>query len=184
MKTATHVFAALLCTLPSAAIAGDVFNVVLRVDGRSEQHLRKARADRQEYTLTLEAPPRVTVLSRALVADDLKFSDYETSAYKGPTRLPHFNGRDRAHRLFRTRLTDGLKQGPDFAGHYTVISIGCGMGKRSLYIGDNRTGQIFEFSDMCSGGEYKYELQASYYLKSRLIALRWVDYENDACWSE
>lgn len=58
------------------AIAGDLFNVVLRVaDGSVEDHsqnmtsaqceaaletFRKARAAGQQYTLTLEEPPRVT----------------------------------------------------------------------------------------------------------------------------
>jgi hypothetical protein len=46
-------------------------------------------------------------------------------------------------RLYRTRLREGAKQAPNFAGHYTIIEIGCGAATRCPAILDAQTGQVF-----------------------------------------
>lgn len=46
-------------------------------------------------------------------------------------------------RLFRTALREGAKQPPNFAGHYTIIEIGCGAGTRCPAILDAQTGKVF-----------------------------------------
>jgi len=46
-------------------------------------------------------------------------------------------------RLFRTVLREGAKQPPNFAGHYTIIEIGCGAGTRCPAILDAETGKVF-----------------------------------------
>ena len=71
------------------------------------------------------------------------FDQFRTSIYKGPTRLPDFRGRDRQFADYRTRIRDGLKAGPNFADHYTVIQFGCGTGCSCVYVADNRTGKVF-----------------------------------------
>jgi hypothetical protein len=45
-------------------------------------------------------------------------------------------------RRYRTRLTEGAKEGPNFAGHYTVVEWGCGSPCWQFAIIDARTGQI------------------------------------------
>ncbi|WP_262568854.1 hypothetical protein [Agrobacterium tumefaciens] len=52
--------------------------------------------------------------------------------FSGKTVMPDFRGRDREFNSFRTRIRDGMRQGPNFAGRYTLIQIGCGTGAHSL----------------------------------------------------
>jgi hypothetical protein len=44
--------------------------------------------------------------------------------------------------LFRTRLREGAKKGPNFAGKYTIIGWGCGTGCTVLAVVDATTGRV------------------------------------------
>ena len=44
---------------------------------------------------------------------------------------------------FVTRITEGAKEGPNFAGHYTLISWGCGTECQSGVVVDAQTGAIY-----------------------------------------
>jgi hypothetical protein len=46
-------------------------------------------------------------------------------------------------RMFRTNLRNGAKEGPNFAGHYTVVVWGCGTSCLSFAIVDARTGRVY-----------------------------------------
>ena len=46
-------------------------------------------------------------------------------------------------RLYRTVIREQAKLGPDFAGHYTIIRIGCGAGTVCLAVTDARTGKVY-----------------------------------------
>jgi len=46
-------------------------------------------------------------------------------------------------KTFRTVLRDGEKGGPNFAGHYTVVTFGCGISCLRLAIVDARNGNVF-----------------------------------------
>jgi hypothetical protein len=46
-------------------------------------------------------------------------------------------------RLFRTMLREGAKKGPNFAGHYTVVTWGCGSDCRMIAVVDARTGRVY-----------------------------------------
>ncbi len=46
-------------------------------------------------------------------------------------------------RLFRTMLREGAKRGPNFAGHYTVVTWGCGSDCRMVAVVDARTGRVY-----------------------------------------
>jgi hypothetical protein len=66
--------------------------------------------------------------------------------YPAPT---HFTGRPAppqlltpSARLFRTRIRQAATQGPNFAGHYTIATWGCGSSCRSLALIDAKTGQV------------------------------------------
>ena len=45
--------------------------------------------------------------------------------------------------LFRTVIREQAKSGPDFAGHFTIVRIGCGSGMVCLAIADALTGRVF-----------------------------------------
>ena len=65
---------------------------------------------------------------------------------------------------FRTRIRSEVKQGANFAGHYTVVSIGCGTNCANHALVDTKTGRIIAFGLPSTMG-------ASYNIRSRLLIL-------------
>ena len=49
---------------------------------------------------------------------------------------------DRKARTYRTMLRDGAKAGPNFAGHYTIVSWGCGSSCVQWAVVDGRSGKV------------------------------------------
>ncbi|PKA43196.1 hypothetical protein CWR43_14205 [Rhizobium sullae] len=99
--------------------------------------------------------------------------------YSGPNNFPDFSGRDKEFSNFRTRITNGMTDGPSFAGEYSVIQIGCGTGCSFAYIGNNRTGEVHELP---VGGEGNMYLTLKYQLDSRLLVAQWGDYDASKCY--
>jgi len=70
------------------------------------------------------------------------FSDFPAGmSFRGkpaPVRIE-----SRAARKFRSVLREGAKNGPDFAGHYTVVVWGCGADSFSLAVVDARNGKVY-----------------------------------------
>lgn len=109
-------------------------------------------------------------------------ADFPVSGrFAGKTMLPDFKGRDRQFNSFRTRIRDGMRQGPSFAGHYTLIQIGCGMGCSFAIVADNKTGRPASFP---RGGEANMYLALDYSLESRLLAAQWFSYDAGRCFLE
>jgi hypothetical protein len=89
-----------------------------------------------------------------------------------------------SHRLFRTMIRRGASKGPNFAGHYTIATWGCGTGCMSLAIIDAKDGRVLDgpFSDLGWGIPFKYEGKysplsdnfepLSYRIDSRLLIVR------------
>lgn len=72
-----------------------------------------------------------------------KFEDYPASeAFHGKPAAPRLVRQK--DRLYRTSIRQGAAAGPNFAGHLTVVSWGCGSGCRGLAIIDASTGEIYE----------------------------------------
>jgi hypothetical protein len=61
--------------------------------------------------------------------------------YKGPVADVRLDGR-RA-RMFRTRLREDSRGGPNFAGRYTVVIWGCGTGCAQMGVVDSKTGRVY-----------------------------------------
>jgi len=104
------------------------------------------------------------------------------SVYRGKVKLPDFRGRDRQFAGFRTRLSDGMKEGANFAGKIALIEIGCGGGCRSVGVGDVSTGRLY--GNFPLGGEENYQLDLHYRPDSRLVVAYWVDQGADRCMRE
>ena len=135
-------------------------------------------------------PLLLAVFSTSAKADDqfefpsaLWYQQFPATKWnQGHTRLPDFVGRDKAFKEYRTRIRRGMIAGPTFAGHYTVITIGCGGGCAVYYIGDNLTGQVFDFPKEIVSLEEKYNmLQLLYRFNSRLILAQGVVDHNPDC---
>jgi hypothetical protein len=71
-----------------------------------------------------------------------RFEDYPVrEVYRGPVaRVRLDSGRAR---MFRTRLREDSRGGPNFAGRYTVVVWGCGTGCAQMGVVDARTGQVY-----------------------------------------
>lgn len=46
-------------------------------------------------------------------------------------------------RLYRTAIREGSKKGPNFAGHYSVVTWGAGLGVFSMAVVDAKTGKVY-----------------------------------------
>ncbi|MDX0999925.1 hypothetical protein GOE20_03175 [Sinorhizobium medicae] len=96
--------------------------------------------------------------------------------YVGPTRKPDFKARDKEFSSFRTRILEGMKDGPRFAGEYSVIQFGCGTGCSGVVVANNRTGQLYSFP---RGGEFNQALTLDFNIDSKLMVARWY---TDSFW--
>ncbi|TZG35007.1 hypothetical protein AGR1_16360 [Agrobacterium sp. B1(2019)] len=106
-------------------------------------------------------------------------SDYPVQArFSGQTVMPDFKGRDREYNSFRTRIRDGMRKGPDFAGRYTLIQIGCGSGCSFVVVANNQTCRPSSFP---RGGEEHMYLSLDFRRDSRLVAAQWLNYETKTC---
>lgn len=91
--------------------------------------------------------------------------------YRGPIVLPDFKGRDRAFANYRTRISEEMKTGPNFAGHYAIVIIGCGTSCSFAYVADVSTGQVYSFP---YGGEEYYQMDIRYSAKSNSVTVSWI----------
>jgi len=56
---------------------------------------------------------------------------------------------------FRTQIREGLASGPNFAGHYTVVEIGCGTACQNQVVVDLHTGRIVAWEATETGASYR-----------------------------
>lgn len=108
-----------------------------------------------------------------------EFRDFPaTSVHTGRTTLPDFSGRDRKFRQYRTRIRESMKDGPNFAGEFSLIQIGCGTGCSIAFIASNSSGEVYQLP---RGGEKNLFMQFSKMVESRLLILQWGSYREDSC---
>jgi hypothetical protein len=73
-------------------------------------------------------------------------------------------------RRFRTMIRLGAKEGPNFAGHYTVAEWGCGTECFQAVIVDAKTGKIYKPPTVDKNSGYSFESTWLHYrLDSRLL---------------
>ena len=71
-----------------------------------------------------------------------KFEDFSVATrWTGPNAPVKLAGPD--ERMFRTQLTNGAKEQPNFAGHYRFVSWGCGSVCAAGAIIDLQTGDVY-----------------------------------------
>src|ERR1051325_4905066 len=71
-----------------------------------------------------------------------RFEDYPVrEIYKGPVAAVRLDSK-RA-RMFRTRLREDSRGGPNFGGRYTVVVWGCGTGCAQMGVVDSKTGRVY-----------------------------------------
>lgn len=148
------------------------------VDVRVTKHMLTTRpedmyyfsdGEKNEYLINRGEQPK----SASLKTPELKFADFQPERFhSGKPVLPGFKGDDEWARTFRTRIKDGVEEGPNFAGRYTIIEIGCGTSCRFGVLVDASNGDVLEFP---LGGEENYQLEMTYTVESTLLKAVWKD---------
>lgn len=121
-----------------------------------------------------------TLRASDVPADAPRFTDFPAGrAYQGQPHAADVHSHWRS-RLFRTRIREGAQTGPNFAGHYTVVSWGCGTGCLSFAIVDAITGRVFHPSNFGSVDNLNVDFEAleppegqlvKFHLDSRLLVV-------------
>jgi hypothetical protein len=92
-----------------------------------------------------------------------QFEQYRVNnIYQGSPARPVL--RSPGDREYRTRIREGAKTGPNFAGHYTVIIIGCGTECASFVIVDAANGTVY------SRAQKEYTCEPIFKIDSRLLS--------------
>ena len=101
-----------------------------------------------------------------------KFNDYSVLENNEKPSAP-LNLKSHPRGLqFRTLITKEYKNGPNFAGHYTVVQWGCGTGCQNLVIVDNLTGNILKGE---IGSSYGIEYKKDSRLLIAMDPVNWLD---------
>ena len=80
----------------------------------------------------------------------------ETDIMQGkpkPVDLSSYEGAKK----YKTRLNEGAKAGPNFAGHYRIVSYGCGTQCQDNWVIDEQTGKIIDRFESVIGSKYELE---------------------------
>ena len=108
------------------------------------------------------------------------FGSYPAPARYGGTPAP-VRLRTRRDRLFRTRLREDSREGPNFAGHYTVVFWGCGTGCAQVAVVNAKTGLVYwppiDWVDIPA--ERSVRPNDNYRLDSRLLVLTRSHYDRE-----
>lgn len=139
--TLSRIFAVLLPLLI-------IFGIIYLVQG-DEKSVVKNTTTTCEHIL-LE---RMSVLETSYDVDEV---------YEGPITKVNFDGNFPEARMFRTKINEALAMGPNFAGHYTVATWGCGSGCQEHAVVDAKTGNIISFG-------LTTEMGVKYYPNSRIL---------------
>ncbi|NHN24694.1 hypothetical protein FIA58_003310 [Flavobacterium jejuense] len=82
------------------------------------------------------------------------FEDYKVAIYKGKLSEPDFSTNLQAKR-FKTNIKKECANGINFAGHYTLITWGCGSPCQSGVLVDRKTGKIYGGYGTSLGSKFK-----------------------------
>ena len=133
------------------------------------------------------APASDTSAVAALRAAD--FAAYPAEAFTGERRMPDFNGAAREYRAYRTLLSDGAAQGPNFAGRFALVQIGCGAGCNAIYQIDLATGGVTEITFAPSVIEIDNRadsalLKARWFIAPREVNGAWMCHYENFVWRD
>ena len=88
----------------------------------------------------------------------------------GMAAAPDFAGSASKYRQYRTAIREEYANGPNFAGHYRLIIIGCGESCVFAWLADMRTGKLSDFP--ISGFNY-FRLHLTFTPDSPAVTATW-----------
>jgi len=93
-----------------------------------------------------------------------QFEDFSVSAvYKGPKAPVDLSSNPEAQ-TYRTRLREGAKKPPNFAGRYVIVEWGCGIQCTVYMMVDVKNGTVFDAPQALMGGAFR--LNSSLFMAS------------------
>jgi len=98
------------------------------------------------------------------------FDAFPSETLAPPYTLPNFEGDQSDYANYRTVITERASNGPNFAGRYTLVELGCGTGCRWAVAVDLADGNIIDFP---LGGEEHLYLTLRYTRSSKLLSATW-----------
>jgi hypothetical protein len=108
-----------------------------------------------------------------LAAGAARLEDYPATEFL-PTfaeaAVPDFEGRDAWAARYRTMIRQGVEDGPDFAGHWSLVQVGCGTGCSTTYMVDHATGEVLPFPY----GPERNGVGLVHDVASRLVQVSWL----------
>lgn len=116
----------------------------------------------------------------ATAARSPRYDDYPVrEIYKG--RIAPVVLDSKRARMFRSRLREDSRTGPNFAGHYTVVYWGCGTGCAQMAVVDAKTGRVYwpplEYMDIPPDTEQDGLHGRGFRLDSKLLVLTRYQYD-------
>lgn len=118
--------------------------------------------------LVSQAGRPISSWSEFLASGDPHFARLATPVYRGRSKRPDFTGRQAAFSDYRTRLNDGFKEAPNFAGDHGFVMFGCGTECVTGYVINHRDANIIKipFADEEHLSSYLSTQPDSRYLKA------------------
>ena len=110
------------------------------------------------------------------------FEKYPAKAIKKKSTLPKLNGDGELASRYRTRILAAMKLGPNFAGQFTMVEIGCGTASLNYLVANSATGRVALFPIGTNSGQTI--MGIDYRSNSKLVVVDWMNYPNGACYSE
>lgn len=111
--------------------------------------------------------------------NEYNFDDYPIYSYTGRRVFPDFTRAQRGFREYRTKISEGVKQGPVFAGNVAIAEFGCGTDCGTGYAIDLTNGNVIELP---FGGDATLDYADEYHPNSRLLKVAWTGQStNPAC---
>jgi hypothetical protein len=95
--------------------------------------------------------------------------------------MPDFDGRDKAFKDYRTRIRSAVERGPNFAGHMSLLQIGCGTGCTFVLAIDLNTGKVY--GDFPFGGEETLQLKLDFQRTGNMVLARYLSQGSKRCLS-
>ena len=126
------------------------------------------------------------LLSVALLASTVTLPSFDefpaTKIFKGKPANVNLKTHNEA-RKYRTALREGIQEGPNFAGHFTVVGIGCGSGCEIIAIVDASNGKVFfpkGLKQVFTAGWWHEPAGPEFKLNSRLLVVHGTANSEDA----
>ena len=120
----------------------------------------------------------ITMAAVPSAAQKIDPKQFTVPVYRGPRARPDFTGEGKQYLYYRTAISNGFKENPIAAGHYVVITVGCGTSCTFHWVGDVRAGKIMPFP---VGGEDYPQTEIITQPDARLVIVKWGDYGDNDC---